>query len=161
MSNHATRLEFTRYDALGVSETATADDIKAAWQRLVKRYHPDRQSPTDSGWVDPWPHRVFLYVQDAYAVLSDPATRAEYDAHLAQMRQQRQRKAAPAKQTEHPAAADPPKKRNKPLVPKPMADALLEIGEAALQAGVDKTIDVVLRKIRWPPNPSSPKNATP
>lgn len=160
MSNyHATRLEFTRYDALGVPETATPEEIKAAWQRLVKRYHPDRQVTTDADWADPWPQRVFLFVQDAYIVLSEPARRAEYDAHLAQTRQPRKPAKAPK-----PAPAPAPQAEaatRRPLLSKPVADAMREIGEAALQAGLDKTIDVVVKKLRWPPNPSNPKNATP
>ncbi len=61
------------YDILGVGKTATADEIKRAYRRLAKKFHPDR-NPGDAS-----AERKFKEVQSAYDVLRDPAKRAQYD----------------------------------------------------------------------------------
>ncbi|KAL2154524.1 hypothetical protein VTH82DRAFT_3200 [Thermothelomyces myriococcoides] len=66
------------YAILGVSETATAAQIRDAYKRAALKTHPDR-IPTDH------PERAsrtrrFQLVNDAYYTLSDPARRREYDA---------------------------------------------------------------------------------
>lgn len=58
------------YDVLGVPRTATADEIKLAYKRKARETHPDK--PTGSTVK-------FQEVGAAYAVLGDPAKRAEYD----------------------------------------------------------------------------------
>ncbi len=63
------------YEILGVSPEATPNEIKQAYFRLVRRYHPD-VAP------DPASHEKFLQIQAAYEVLSDPLKRAEYDKTL-------------------------------------------------------------------------------
>jgi len=60
------------YRVLGVSKTATPEEIKSAYRRLAKIYHPDRGA-------DPDTEKKFKEIQKAYAVLSDPAKRAQYD----------------------------------------------------------------------------------
>ena len=60
------------YSVLGVSKTATPDEIKSAYRRLAKIYHPDRGA-------DPDTEKKFKAIQKAYEVLSDPAKRAQYD----------------------------------------------------------------------------------
>ena len=59
------------YRALGVPRGATDAEIKAAHRKLVKRYHPDTGSKSDT--------ERFLRVQEAYRVLSDPLLRKEWD----------------------------------------------------------------------------------
>lgn len=61
------------YEVLGVSRTATADEIKKAYRKLAHRYHPDR-NPGDKEAEE-----KFKEVQNAYDILSDPAKRANYD----------------------------------------------------------------------------------
>lgn len=61
------------YDILGVSRNADADEVKRAYRRLAKRYHPDR-NPGDKQAAE-----RFKEVQAAYEVLGDPKRRAEYD----------------------------------------------------------------------------------
>ncbi|MBI4551062.1 MAG: J domain-containing protein [Candidatus Latescibacteria bacterium] len=63
------------YNVLGVPETATEEDVKKAYRRLAKQYHPDRQ-PGDKAAEE-----RFKEIAAAYGVLSDPEKRHEYDQH--------------------------------------------------------------------------------
>ena len=60
------------YEVLGVSPSATAEEIRAAYRRLTLAYHPDRNPAPQAGhWM--------AQINRAYAILSDPAQRAAYD----------------------------------------------------------------------------------
>lgn len=59
------------YDILGISREATQEEIKIAYRKLAKKYHPDssgRQGDKDK----------FQEIQEAYSVLSDPEKRRQY-----------------------------------------------------------------------------------
>ncbi|GLU07967.1 hypothetical protein SLE2022_249040 [Rubroshorea leprosula] len=75
-SLHATTESF--YDLLGISETGTILEIKQAYKRLVRRYHPD-VSPSERIVENT---KMFIQVQEAYETLSDPKSRAVYDGDL-------------------------------------------------------------------------------
>jgi len=66
-------LERDFYSVLGVGRTATAKDIKKAYRTLAQKHHPDN-NPGDEG-----AESRFKDISEAYDVLSDPKTRAEYD----------------------------------------------------------------------------------
>lgn len=61
------------YEVLGVSRTATEQEIKSAYRKLALRYHPDR-NPGDKAAEE-----KFKEAAEAYAVLADPEKRAAYD----------------------------------------------------------------------------------
>ncbi len=61
------------YEVLGVSRTADDQDIKKAYRQLALQYHPDR-NPGDKKAEE-----RFKEINEAYAVLSDPERRAQYD----------------------------------------------------------------------------------
>lgn len=60
------------YDVLKVDRNASADDIKRAYRKLAKQYHPDVSKEKDA-------ESKFKAVNEAYEVLSDASKRAKYD----------------------------------------------------------------------------------
>ena len=62
------------YEVLGVSKDASDDEIKSAFRKLAKKYHPDLNK-------DPDAPEKFKEAQEAYAVLSDKNERAKYDQY--------------------------------------------------------------------------------
>ncbi|MCX4152235.1 MULTISPECIES: J domain-containing protein [Paraburkholderia] len=66
----------THYDNLRVTRNATHGVIKAAYRALSQEFHPDKNPGRDTT-------RIMKIINEAYAVLSDPAARARYDTTLA------------------------------------------------------------------------------
>jgi curved DNA-binding protein CbpA len=58
------------YSTLGISKTASSEEIKKAYRRLAHEHHPDK------GKGDP---DKFKQINEAYQILSDPNKRAQYD----------------------------------------------------------------------------------
>ena len=62
------------YEVLGVSKGASEDEIKRAFRKLAKKYHPDVSK-------EPNAEEKFKEAQEAYAVLSDKQKRSQYDSY--------------------------------------------------------------------------------
>ena len=61
------------YEVIGVPKTASEDEIKKAYRKLAKKYHPDLNPNNKEA------EAKFKEVNDAYEVLSDPEKKAKYD----------------------------------------------------------------------------------
>ena len=60
------------YESLGLSRSASQDEIKSAYRKLARKYHPDLNK-------EPGAEEMFKEVQEAYDVLSDESKRQKYD----------------------------------------------------------------------------------
>src|SRR5579862_8350758 len=58
------------FNILGISKTATEDEIKKAYRKLAHQFHPDKTGGDD---------KKFKEINEAYQVLSDKTKRAQYD----------------------------------------------------------------------------------
>src|SRR5258708_37604817 len=61
------------YRVLGVSESASADDIKKAYRKLAKKYHPDAKPGNKTS------ESRFKEITEAHSVLADAEKRKQYD----------------------------------------------------------------------------------
>jgi len=90
------------YIILGISRNSSQDEIKSAYRRLAKEFHPDHYGQSSP----------FLNIQEAYSVLSNPVRRRSYDNTLQENRQIRSR-------SEHiePLKESPYRGEVEPLIP--------------------------------------------
>lgn len=82
------------YIILGIPSYSSQEEVKAAYRRLAKEFHPDRYGQKQS---------PFLTIQEAYSVLRDPVQRRTYDKVLRDKRQiqEKQRHAEPMRGNRH------------------------------------------------------------
>ena len=62
------------YEILGIEKSASAKEIKSAYRKLAKQYHPDRNKQEGA-------ESKFKEVQEAYEILSDERKKAAYDQY--------------------------------------------------------------------------------
>ena len=62
------------YEVIGVSKTASPNEIKSQYRKLALKFHPDRNKTSDAA-------EHFKEISEAYAVLSDPEKRKLYDQY--------------------------------------------------------------------------------
>ena len=126
------------YSILGVPAAATAEEIRAAYRRLARQYHPDLNS-------NPEAEARMKEINEAYATLSDPLRRRHYDIYgtadpgnIDLSRRDRQRRSA---------SADPP--RSRPFIPRRGDDipATVLITRREARQGCRKTFPVVRLEI--------------
>lgn len=67
----------THYEKLGLNKNATEKEIKDAYKKLVKKYHPDVYQGDKT-----YAEKMIKEINEAYGVLSDPIKKAEYDAEI-------------------------------------------------------------------------------
>ncbi|CAN1269502.1 Chaperone protein dnaJ 20, chloroplastic [Linum perenne] len=67
------------YDLLGIPTMGTLPEIKQAYRKLARKYHPDVSPPEKAEEHT----KQFLRIQEAYETLSDPRSRADYDRDFA------------------------------------------------------------------------------
>ncbi len=110
----------THYDALGLRRDCPQSAIRAAYRRLVLKYHPDRSK-------DPSTTEKFLEVSTAYEVLGNPERRKEYDRLLGIRAQLRDKKANP--RTEPPKAQEEDRSRTDAPRPKPESSIAADVAQ--------------------------------
>jgi DnaJ-domain-containing protein 1 len=76
----------THYELLGITDVADRDAVRQAYFARVATYHPDRFFGKRIGLFARKVQAIFSRINDAYAALRDPETRAAYDAWLASTR---------------------------------------------------------------------------
>jgi tetratricopeptide (TPR) repeat protein len=74
------------YEVLGLGRTATEAEVKDAYFRLAKRFHPDAHHGESLGDLRDELEAVFIRLGDAYDVLRDPRRRADYEQRLGRVR---------------------------------------------------------------------------
>jgi hypothetical protein len=72
----------TWYELLRVAPTAPEAEIRGAYHRMLKQYHPDLHNHSDFGWVKEESERMSRLISQAFEVLGDAARRQEYDREL-------------------------------------------------------------------------------
>jgi len=75
---YSTYHELGYYDVLGVDESASYEEIKQAYYRMAKEFHPDRHFDLNED-IKVMLTEIFSYITNAYLTLRDPVRRREYD----------------------------------------------------------------------------------
>ena len=65
------------YKTLGLNENASIEEIKHAYRKLAIQYHPDQNKNNED---EP---NLFIFITNAYKILTNESTKKEYDLYLA------------------------------------------------------------------------------
>lgn len=129
MSDKLAKLDY--YTLLGIDARATAADVKRAFRKFARRYHPDRFSDAEAGKRDR-ATAIYRRGSEAYQVLTDPRTRAAYDEAL---RRGELRLDATARDRATREPRDEPAERTGPPIHSPQARLFFEKGVQAAHQG--------------------------
>jgi len=117
VSAGASGLPFDAYAILGVSPSATPDEIHHAYRMLARRFHPDADR------TDPGAAGRFAQITAAYAILVDVDRRRSYDLRRAAVAGPRAARVAPGPTgntaVRGPAARPPVRRNTPPIAPEP------------------------------------------
>ena len=136
------------YEVLEISPSAKPDQVRSAYYRLAKRFHPDangRGVESDPG------HERFLAIQKAYEVLGDAVARSAYDEQLESSRRPSGGTAAANADSKasETAARSAPAKRNPSLEEIRRARQAFQRAEELLEAGsYDKAMTLMQAVVR-------------
>lgn len=115
------------YETLGVPRSATDEQIKTAYRKLILKFHPDKN--VGDTYFEDWSKKVI----EAFEVLSDPQLRAEYDQvydeHKRAAKRNYQETAPPAPEPE----PDPEPEQEPPPSPVPEPEAVEEESEVVVE----------------------------
>jgi curved DNA-binding protein CbpA len=126
------------YQILGLSEVATLSEIKLAYKKLAKAYHPD---------INPSPiaEEKFKIISTAYTVLSNNDLRRQYDVKLAQMRLNAKRASIRAQETRQRAYKNPYRNYSyRPPVYRPANNASTERKATYYALGIVASVALLL-----------------
>jgi len=106
------------YQFLGVNKDASADEIKSAYRKLSKKFHPD------VNYGDKFFEERFKEIQEAYEVLSNPIRKGTYDTRcgFTSVNQNREQQSKPQAEPSFNQSSPPPKQPNnvhQEPIPKP------------------------------------------
>ncbi len=116
----------THFEVLGLARNATESDVKEAYFRLAKRFHPDVHHGSSLGDLHDQLEAVFIRLGEAYEVLRDPRRRGQYEERLGRPRPGGP--STPAAGTPAPATAAGPE-----APPPPDAEEEARIAEDAIR----------------------------
>ena len=107
------------YGILAITEAATPDDIKAAYIRVTRRFHPDRWATRESGAHKKRMEAIFSRATEAYETLRDPTRKLDYDRSLYAVRGMPRASTMPL--VAAPVAPPPPPSLHRAVPPPPPA----------------------------------------
>ncbi|CAG5099573.1 Oidioi.mRNA.OKI2018_I69.XSR.g16586.t1.cds [Oikopleura dioica] len=95
------------YRTLDVTPEASTAEIKKAYHKMARKFHPDKNKAKDA-------HEMFIRIKEAYEVLSDPVKRKQFEAARAGPRNSRRHRSTKARRPhpyKRPAQEKEPEKR--------------------------------------------------
>jgi curved DNA-binding protein CbpA len=139
----------THFDVLGISRASTEAQVKEAYFKLAKRYHPDTQHEPALKDLAGQLEAVFIRIGEAYEVLRNPLSRASYEARLGPSRSGPTVVAGPASAGHAPAAAAPAAAAAPPppTQPPPAKDA--EAGARVIELAIRQAERALLQEKYW------------
>jgi molecular chaperone DnaJ len=128
------------YDTLEVNPTASQAEIKQAYRRLAKRFHPDSQHESAS-------HDRIAQLNAAYEVLGDPQQRRFYDRHLQYQGDRVEADPRSAQQARQQRAADAQKRHNQRRTSRD-SDEQLQLWLTKVYQPVNRLLNQILKPLK-------------